>query len=119
MTDTLTVLADADLRRLRWRARRGLLENDIILDRFLTREGGSLDRRAAVALESLLALGDNELLAGPLGPHFWRAPVDNDRGNKDFTVGGVSVHSTVNGKLISARMPLFFIAWPGTKRHSR
>jgi beta-galactosidase len=26
--------------------------------------------------------GDTELLDGPLGPHFWRAPVDNDRGNK-------------------------------------
>jgi beta-galactosidase len=29
-----------------------------------------------------LKSGDTELLAGPLGPHFWRAPVDNDRGNK-------------------------------------
>jgi len=29
-----------------------------------------------------LKSGDTELLAGPLGPDFWRAPVDNDRGNK-------------------------------------
>ena len=28
-----------------------------------------------------LKTGDTELLAAPLGPHFWRAPVDNDRGN--------------------------------------
>jgi beta-galactosidase len=28
-----------------------------------------------------LKTGDTELLATPLGPHFWRAPVDNDRGN--------------------------------------
>lgn len=28
-----------------------------------------------------LKSGDTELLDGPLGPHFWRAPVDNDRGN--------------------------------------
>ena len=29
-----------------------------------------------------LKSGDTELLEKPLGPHFWRAPVDNDRGNK-------------------------------------
>lgn len=27
-----------------------------------------------------LKSGDTELLEAPLGPHFWRAPVDNDRG---------------------------------------
>ncbi len=26
--------------------------------------------------------GSNELLAHPMEPHFWRAPVDNDRGNR-------------------------------------
>lgn len=29
-----------------------------------------------------LRSGDSELLAAPLTPHFWRAPVDNDRGSK-------------------------------------
>ena len=28
-----------------------------------------------------LTSGDTEMLAGPMGPYFWRAPVDNDRGN--------------------------------------
>jgi beta-galactosidase len=28
-----------------------------------------------------LTSGDTELLEKPLGPHYWRAPVDNDRGN--------------------------------------
>jgi len=28
-----------------------------------------------------LRRGDAEILAGPLHPHFWRAPIDNDRGN--------------------------------------
>jgi beta-galactosidase len=28
-----------------------------------------------------LKSGDTELLAAPLAPHYWRAPVDNDRGN--------------------------------------
>ncbi len=32
-------------------------------------------------LLSSLVSGSTELLAGPVGPHFWRAPVDNDRGN--------------------------------------
>lgn len=29
-----------------------------------------------------LRSGDTELLAQPLGPHYWRAPNDNDRGNR-------------------------------------
>ncbi len=32
-------------------------------------------------LLSSLKRGDVEILAGPLHPHFWRAPIDNDRGN--------------------------------------
>ena len=41
-----------------------------------------------------LTTGDTELLEGPLGPHFWRAPNDNDRGNRmagpaDAKRGGV------------------------------
>ncbi|WP_342750858.1 hypothetical protein OH491_03310 [Termitidicoccus mucosus] len=28
-----------------------------------------------------LKTGEIELLAAPLAPHYWRAPVDNDRGN--------------------------------------
>jgi len=36
--------------------------------------------RATGLLVSLQA-GDTELLERPLGPHYWRAPVDNDRGN--------------------------------------
>jgi len=37
--------------------------------------------RASGLLVSLKS-GDVELLEKPLGPHFWRAPVDNDRGNR-------------------------------------
>ena len=55
-------LSEVEHRRLRWRARRGLLENDLILARFFDREGQTLDRSAAGALERLLELGDNELL---------------------------------------------------------
>ena len=59
------------------------LQLDEQSDRFVVRGPGfaaAVDRATGllVSLES----GDAELLAGPLGPHFWRAPVDNDRGNK-------------------------------------
>ena len=40
-----------------------------------------------------LRTGSTELLAAPLMPHFWRAPVDNDRGNKmaDAENGGSAI----------------------------
>ena len=52
----------ARLRRLTWRARRGLLENDLILQRFLQQYGVSLDEEAVQGLDRLLDLTDNELL---------------------------------------------------------
>lgn len=48
--------------RLRWRARRGLLENDLILQRFLGRHESSLTDRQVTGLHELLDLPDNELL---------------------------------------------------------
>jgi succinate dehydrogenase flavin-adding protein (antitoxin of CptAB toxin-antitoxin module) len=62
---------DAELRRLRWRCRRGLLENDLVLTRFLDREGGSLDDRALRDLAELLAYDDHtlwDLLSGRAEP---------------------------------------------------
>ena len=49
-------------RRLRWRARRGLLENDLILSRFFASHGDDLTADEMVAVESLLDLPENELL---------------------------------------------------------
>ncbi len=51
-----------ELRRLRWRARRGLLENDLLIGRFLDRFGATLDAAQNRALLKLLELPDNELL---------------------------------------------------------
>jgi antitoxin CptB len=48
--------------RLRWRARRGLLENDLILERFFNRYEDSLSDDDVAALTCLLNLGDNDLL---------------------------------------------------------
>ena len=49
-------------RRLRWRARRGLLENDLIVSQFLERHGGRLTLDEMVTIEALLDLPENELL---------------------------------------------------------
>ena len=47
--------------RLRWRSRRGLLENDLILARFLDTRGEQMCESEAVAFERLLELSDGEL----------------------------------------------------------
>ena len=56
------LIGDLERRRLRWRARRGMLENDLILSRFLDREGSGLEATEVLALEALLDLPDNELI---------------------------------------------------------
>ena len=48
--------------RLRWRARRGLLENDLILTRFLDRYEESLSDDDVSALTRLLDWSDNDLM---------------------------------------------------------
>ena len=54
-------IAAAELRRLRWRCRRGLLENDLMLARFLERHADGLDGARLAALSALLEYGDNDL----------------------------------------------------------
>jgi antitoxin CptB len=49
-------------RRLRWRARRGLLENDLIMTRFLDRHEHELSDNQVAALSQLLELPDNDLM---------------------------------------------------------
>ena len=53
--------------RLRWRSRRGLLENDLILTRFLDAHEIELTDDEVDALTRLLELSDNELLDLLLG----------------------------------------------------
>ena len=50
-----------ELSRLRWRCRRGMLENDLILTRFLDARGGRVSAADVAALDRLLALADGEL----------------------------------------------------------
>jgi antitoxin CptB len=48
--------------RLRWRARRGLLENDLIITRFLDAHETTLSDEEVDAFSRLMELPDNELL---------------------------------------------------------
>jgi antitoxin CptB len=52
----------ANRARLRWRSRRGLLENDLILTRFLDAHELSLSDDEVDALSRLLDLSDNALM---------------------------------------------------------
>jgi succinate dehydrogenase flavin-adding protein (antitoxin of CptAB toxin-antitoxin module) len=58
------VEAGADARwlaRLRWRCRRGMLENDLILERFLDTRAATLTAADVAALGLLLDYSDNDL----------------------------------------------------------
>ena len=60
-----------ELARLRWRCRRGLLENDLILERFMKARGERISDDEVVGLDRLLRLSDSELwdlLAGRAEP---------------------------------------------------
>lgn len=50
------------LSRLRWRCRRGLLENELIIHRWLDAQQGKVRVQHAQALQALLQLADNDLL---------------------------------------------------------
>jgi antitoxin CptB len=58
----LATLSELDRVRLRWRARRGLLENDLIFTKYLDTYEQSLTDVEVGALTQLFELGDNELL---------------------------------------------------------
>ena len=55
-------LGNAELYRLKSDARRGLLENDLILQRFFERYGTQLSVEDGKVLAQLLALDDNDLM---------------------------------------------------------
>jgi antitoxin CptB len=59
------------LSRLRWRCRRGMLENDLILERFLDARAAALSAAEVAALDLLLDYSDNDLwdiLSGRMEP---------------------------------------------------
>ena len=60
-TDTVPVDATR-LSRLRWQCRRGLLENDLFIERFFAEHGARITGRQVDGLQWLMALADNDLL---------------------------------------------------------
>lgn len=51
------------IERIRWRCRRGLLELDLLLQRFLDKYDSQLNEQQIDQFESLLSLSDQDLLA--------------------------------------------------------
>jgi antitoxin CptB len=56
------LLDERGLSKLRWRCRRGLLENDLLIERFFGQYASHLTVRQADALGELMDLADNDLL---------------------------------------------------------
>lgn len=59
-TDAL--LDERSLSKLRWRCRRGLLENDLLIAQFFQRYETTLNVRQAQGLGDLMTLADNDLV---------------------------------------------------------
>ncbi len=60
-------LSSGGLSKLRWRCRRGMLENDLFLERFFNKYAELLTVRQANGLNALMDLSDNQLLDLHLG----------------------------------------------------
>ena len=56
------LIGERELSKLRWRCRRGLLENDLFIERFFQRFEKGLTVVQAQALTDLMDLSDNDLL---------------------------------------------------------
>ncbi len=62
VNDPSELIGPRELSRLRWNCRRGLLENDLFIERFFNRFEPELSVRQARALSDLMQLSDNDLL---------------------------------------------------------
>ena len=60
--DPLTPLSERSLSKLRWRSRRGLLENDLYIERFFNRHDSGLTVGHARGMYVLMDLSDNDLM---------------------------------------------------------
>ena len=60
--DGSTPLGERALSKLKWRCRRGLLENDLFIERFFARHESGLTVGQARGLDVLMDLADNDLL---------------------------------------------------------
>ena len=55
-------LGERELSKLRWRCRRGLLENDLFIERFFRDHEETITTTQAAGLMTLMDLPDNDLL---------------------------------------------------------
>ncbi len=55
-------LGEREVAILRWRSRRGLVENDLFIERFFDRHGAQITPSQADAITTLMNLADNDLL---------------------------------------------------------
>jgi antitoxin CptB len=56
------MLGQAELNKLKWRCRRGLLENDLFIERFFKHHESALTVSQAQGLQRLMDLADPDLL---------------------------------------------------------
>ena len=61
-TDMSSLLGERGMSKLKWRCRRGLLENDLLIEKFFARHEATLSVRQAKGLNDLMDLADNDLL---------------------------------------------------------
>jgi antitoxin CptB len=61
------LIDERSLSKLKWRCRRGLLENDLFIERFFARFEPTLTVRQSQGLSALMDLSDNDLLDLHLG----------------------------------------------------
>lgn len=57
-----TLIDERALSKLKWRCRRGLLENDLFIERFFASQESGITVRQARAMNMLMDLSDNDLL---------------------------------------------------------
>jgi antitoxin CptB len=57
-----TRVDERSLSKLKWRCRRGLLENDLFIEQFFRHHEETITTRQAAGLEALMDLTDNDLL---------------------------------------------------------
>jgi antitoxin CptB len=62
MPTTESLLDERALSKLRWRCRRGLLENDLLIEKFFARHEMTLTVSQAKGMNDLMELSDNDLL---------------------------------------------------------
>ncbi|MEK7345283.1 MAG: succinate dehydrogenase assembly factor 2 [Pseudomonadota bacterium] len=60
--DRLAPLSERSLSKLRWRSRRGLLENDLFIARFFQQHDAHLTVGQARGMYALMDLSDNDLM---------------------------------------------------------